>query len=88
MMKMLVTPSALPKEYYVKHLDSDIPTVLVSMPRKRRRFFSTYVEELGDKFNIILYSHALKYVPENYNTIKVKRSLGLLRGFFSYKKSL
>jgi len=87
MMKMLITPSALPKKYYLKHLDSDIPTVLVSMPRRRPEdFFSTYVEELGDKFNIILYSHGpLKYVPENYNAIKVKRSLGLLRGLFHIK---
>ena len=41
---------------------------------------------MGDKFNIILYSHGpLKYVHKNYNTIKVKRSLGLLRGLFHIK---
>lgn len=85
--KMLISPSILPKEYYLKHLDSDIPTVLISMPRRRPEdFFTTYVEELGEKFNIVLYSHgSLKYVPKDYKILKVKRSSGILRGVFSTK---
>ncbi|MDC0509689.1 hypothetical protein OAO31_05300 [Gammaproteobacteria bacterium] len=87
MIKMLISRSNLPKEYYLKYLDSDNPTVLISMPRRRPEdFFVTYVEELGDKFNIILYGHGpLEYVPKDYKILKVKRSLGVLRGLFHIK---
>ena len=87
LVKMLVSPCMLPKEYYHKHVDSDAPTVLITMPRRRPEdFFSSYVEELGSQFNIIIYSHGfLKTSPENYKPIKIKRKTGVLRGIFNIK---
>jgi hypothetical protein len=88
LVKMLVSQSILPKEYYHKHVDSNAPTVLIAMPRRRPEdFFLTYVEELGSQFNIVLYSHGfLNTTPKNYKRIKVKRTMGFLRGIFNIKK--
>ena len=87
LVKMLVTPSILPKEYYHKHVDSNFPTILITMPRRRPEdFFSTYVKAFGNQFNIVLYSHGfLHTVPNNFKSFKIKRKLGLLRGVLSIK---
>ncbi len=85
--KMLISSSTLPEEYYYKHVDSNAPTVMVAMPRRRPEdFFSTYVEELGNEFNIVLYSHGfMKSIPENYNVRRVERKIGIIKGLFNIK---
>ena len=85
LVKMLVSPSTLPKEYYVKDDISNAPTVLIAMPRRRPEdFFSTYVEEFGSQFNVVLYSHGpLQKIPDNYKSIKINRKIGILKGLFN-----
>ena len=87
LVKWLVSSCMLPKEYYHKHIDSAAPTILIAMPKRRPEdFFSSYVEELGSQFNIIIYSHGpLKICPENYKPKKIKRKIGILRGIFNIK---
>ena len=87
LVKMLVSPCRLPNEYHHKHVDSGAPTILIAMPKRRPEdFFSSYVEELGSQFNIIIYSHgALKTSPEHYKPIKIKRKIGVIRGLFKIK---
>ena len=87
LIKMLVSPCMLPKEYYHKHIDSGLPTILIAMPQRRPEdFFSSYVEEFGSRFNIIIYSHgALTNPPENYKPIKIKRKIGVMRGISNIK---
>jgi hypothetical protein len=85
--KMLISPSDLPREYYYKHVDSNAPTVLITMPKRRPEvFFSTYVEEFSSQFNIVLYSMGLLQVtPNNYKRIEIKRTTGALHGIFNIK---
>ena len=85
--KMFISPCKLPREYLYKHVDSNAPTILITMPvRRPDDFFSTYVEEFSAKFNIILYSLGfLQNTPQNYKRIKIKRKIGLLRGIFNTK---
>ncbi len=87
LVKMLVSPSTLPKEYYIKDDISNAPTVLIAMPRRRPEdFFSTYVEEFGSQFNVVLYSHgSLQKIPDNYKSIKIKRKIGILKGLLNTK---
>lgn len=85
--KMITVPSDLPKDYFYKHNDSDFPTVLITMPKRRPEdFFSTYIEKFGNQFNIILYSMGfLHSTPQNYKRIKIKQKPGVLRGLFNIK---
>ena len=87
LIKMFISSSTLPEKYYIKHVDSNAPTVLIAMPRRRPEdFFSTYVEEFGSQFNVVLYSHGfLHTIPDNYKPIKIKRTIGVLRGIFNIK---
>ena len=82
--KMLFTPTTLPKEYFYKHVSDEAPTILITMPKRRPKdFFASYVEELGPKFNILLYSVGfLNHAPCDYDRIRIKRRMGLLSGFF------
>ena len=84
LIKMLITPTNLPKEYFYKHANDEAPTLLITMPKRRPKdFFASYVEKLGPKFNIILFSVGfLDHAPSGYKRIKIKRKMGLLSGFF------
>ncbi len=85
--KMITVPSDLPKDYFYKHNDSDLPTVLITMPKRRPDdFFSTYVKKFDNQFNIILYSMGfMQSIPQNYKRIKIKQKLGVMRGLFNIK---
>ena len=85
--KMLFTPTTLPKEYFYKHVSDEAPTILITMPKRRPKdFFASYVEELGPKFNILLYSVGfLNHAPCDYDRIRIKRRMGLLSGFFQIR---
>ena len=57
LIKMIFSPSKLPKEYFYKHIDSNAPTVLITMPKRRPEdFFLSYVDKFYSQFNIVLYS--------------------------------
>jgi len=83
LINMLVTPTNLPKEYFYKHVNDADPTILITMPKRRPKdFFVSYVEKLGPKFNIILFSVGfLEHTPSEYKRIKIKRKMGFLSGF-------
>lgn len=85
--KMITTSSDLPKDYYHKYSHPNLPTVLVTMPKRRPEdFFSTYVKKFESQFNVILYSAGfLQKTPENYKRIKVKQKFGFLKGMFNTK---
>ncbi len=87
LIKMLFSPSNLPKKYYHKHVDANVPTVLITMPRRKPEdFFSTYVDELADQFNIVLYSHGhLKIAPKGFKSLRVKRTAGIIHGILNFK---
>ncbi|MEC7479519.1 MAG: hypothetical protein VX562_01140, partial [Pseudomonadota bacterium] len=87
LIKMFISPSDLPKDYFYKHVDSNLPTVLLTMPQRRADdFFSSYVEEFSSEFNIILYSMGYwKNIPDDYKRIKIERKIGLLQGIFNRK---
>ena len=87
LIKMLISPSDLPKQYYYKYVDSNAPTVLITMPKRRPEdFFLTYVKEFSSEFNIVLYSMGLLQVaPDNYKPIKIKRTIGALHGVVNVK---
>ena len=85
--KMIVTPTNLPKEYFYKHVSPDVPSILLTMPKRRPEdFFTSYVEKLGNKFNIFVYSVGfLAVAPDGYERIKIKRKIGVLHGLFEQK---
>lgn len=87
LLKMIFVPSDLPKNYFYKYLGSDLPTVLITMPKRRPEdFFSTYVKKFDNQFNIILYSLGfMQNIPKNYKRIKIKQKLGVIRGLFNFK---
>ena len=87
LIKMFISPGDLPKDYFYKHVDSNLPTVLLTMPQRRADdFFSSYVEEFSSEFNIILYSMGYwKNIPDDYKRIKIERKIGLLQGIFNRK---
>jgi len=87
LVNMFISPSNLPKEYFYKHVDSNAPTVLITMPKRRTEyFFSTYVEKFSSQFNIVLYSMGFLHItPNNYKRIKIKRTTGALHGIFNIK---
>ena len=87
LIKMLFSQCHLPKKYYHKYVDDNVPTVAISMPRRNPEdFFSTYVDELGDQFNIVLYSlGSLKKTPKGFKSMKVKRTVGVIHGILNLK---
>lgn len=87
LVKMYISPSNLPNEYFYKHVDSNASTVLITMPKNRPAdFFSMYVEEFSSQFNIVLYSLGfLDITPNNYKRIEFKRTTGILQGIFNIK---
>jgi len=82
--KMYVLPSNLPNEYFHKHINSDAPTVLITTPKIRPEdFFTMYVKEFNDKFNIVLWAAGfLDVTPSDYKRIGFKRTTKILRGVF------
>ena len=51
LMKMTLSRSTLPKEYYQKEVNPSFPTVLLALPRRKPEdFYATYVGELEKKF--------------------------------------
>jgi hypothetical protein len=87
LIKMFITPSDLPKDYFYNYVDSKLPTVLITMPQRRADdFFSSYVQEFRSKFNTILYSMGdWNGTAHGYKRIKIKRTIGILRGIFNRK---
>ncbi|MDC1251194.1 hypothetical protein N8Z60_00350 [Gammaproteobacteria bacterium] len=85
LIKMLISPSDLPKDYFYKRVDSNSPTVLITMPRRRTEdFFSTYVKEFSNEFNTVLYSMGPWHnAPLDYKRIKIERTRGVLQGIFN-----
>lgn len=82
LIKMLVESSDLPKEYYYKHVNSQAPSILITMPKRRPEdFYESYVKKFGKKLNIFIYSVGhLKNNPKKYQRLFVKRKIGILRG--------
>jgi len=87
LVNMCISRSKLPSEYFYKHVNSNAPTVLITTPKNRPAdFFSMYVKEFNDEFNIVLYSlGALDITPDNYKRIEFQRTMGVLRGIFNIK---
>lgn len=87
LIRMLITPSSLPREYFYKFKDPNRPTVLVTMPKRRPEdFFKSYVSNFEKDFNVIFYSIGfLQEPPLGYKQVKVKRKLGIIQGIFRIK---
>lgn len=87
LLKMVAKRTDLPGEYFVKYHDPAIPTILVTMPRRRPEdFFSTYVAKFGDRFNIILYSMGhLSTTPSGYHRLPITKKSGFFRGLFNVR---
>ena len=87
LIKMLVDPSDLPKKYYYKHVNSQAPSILITMPKRRPEdFYESYVKKFGNPFNIILYSMGfLQSTPPDFKRINIKEKPDFLRGLFSIK---
>ena len=85
--KMYISPSKYPNEYFYKHVNSNAPTVLITAPIIRPKdFFSLYVENFNSQFNIILYSlKSLDTIPNIYKKINIERATGVLQGIFNIK---
>ena len=86
-LKMITVQSELPKDYFYKENDTNSPTVLITMPKRRPEdFYLTYVKELEKQFNIVLYSTGfLETTPKEYERIRIKQIPGFLRGLFDLK---
>ena len=87
LLKMLVTPSALPNKYFIKETNKNLPTVLLALPRRRPEdFLATYVEDLEDNFNIVFYAHGdFKSPPEKYKPVEIDRNRAFIKGAFNLK---
>ena len=87
LINMCISRSKLPSEYFYKHVNSNAPTVLITTPKNRPAdFFSMYVKEFNDEFNIVLYSlGVLDVTPDNYKRIEFQRTVRALRGIFDIK---
>jgi len=85
--KMLITPSDLPKNYFYNYVDSKLPTVLITMPKRRPDdFFSTYIQKFTNKYNMILYSLGdWNGIAHGYKRIKIKKNTGIMWGIFNKK---
>ena len=90
LVKMTLSRSTLPEEYYQKEVNPSFPTVLLALPRRRPEdFYTTYVEELEKNFNVIFYSHGFfQEPPKGYKLKKIERKKGLLKGAFNLKTLL
>ena len=45
MLKMITVQSELPKDYFYKENDTNLPTVLITMPKRRPEdFYLTYIK--------------------------------------------
>ena len=86
-LNMLLTRSTLPNQYFHKHIEDSLPTILIALPRRRPLdFYQTYISELEGKFNILLYSHGfIDEVPDQYTRIKVNKRFGNIKGMFGVK---
>ena len=75
LVKMTLSRSTLPEEYYQKEVNPSFPTVLLALPRRRPEdFYATYVEELEKNFNVIFYSHGFfQEPPKGYKLKKIER---------------
>lgn len=85
--RMIITPHTLPNVYFVKQISSDLPSLLISMPRRRPDdFYNSYINQLDGEFNIYIYSVGfLRKIPSGYKQIKIKRSFGIIQGLFKLK---
>jgi len=85
--KMIISPSKFPEEYFYKYVSSSVPTiVLIGPENKTEIFFSTYVNNFSNKFNIILYNlGSSNFLPNNFKSVRVKRTRRYLRGIFNIK---
>jgi len=85
--KMIVTPANLSKDYFFKQIDLALPSIVVTMPRRRPEdFFKSYVEKLDRKFNVFIYSTGfLNKTPEGFKRMRIDRKIGILRGLFTLK---
>lgn len=85
--KMITVKSELPVDYFYKENDTSLPTVLITMPKRRPEdFFSSYVKKFEEHFNVLLYSTGfLKSTPKDYKRIKIKQKSGFLKGLFNIK---
>ena len=86
-LNMLLSQSTLPDQYFHKHIDDSLPSILIALPRRRPLdFYLTYIYELEGKFNIFLYSHGfIKDAPEKYTRIKVNKKFRNIKGMFNAK---
>ena len=86
-LKMITVQSELPKDYFYKENYTNLPTVVITMPKRRPEdFYLTYVKELEKQFNIVLYSTGfLEKTPKEYELIRIKQRPGFLRGLFDLK---
>jgi len=84
-LRMFLFSATLGKHYYFKHIDSSAATILITMPKRRPEdFFQTYVHELSNDFNLILYSLGnMNEAPKGFERRNIKRSFHLLRGIFN-----
>ena len=84
LLRMLIKPSKLPKEYFYKIHNPNLPTLLMTSPRKRPKdFFSSYVKGFESKFNIIIYCMGfISKDPIGYKRNSVKGRLGIISGLF------
>ena len=87
---MHIRKTTLPDYYYFKNTNQNLPTALLALPRRRPEdFYTTYVEELERKFNIILYSHGFfSTPPKDYLRKTISKRKLSVRGLFSFKTLL
>lgn len=84
LIKMYISRSKLPSEYFYKHVSKSAPTVLITTPKNRPAdFFSIYLKEFSNEFNIVLYGlGVLDTTPKNYKRIEFRRRIRGFRGIF------
>ena len=87
---MHIKKTTLPDYYYSKNKNQNLPTALLALPRRRPEdFYTTYVEELERKFNIILYSHGFfSTPPKDYFRETISKRKLSVKGLFSFKTLL
>mgnify|MGYP006090457053 CR=1 FL=1 len=84
--KMIIIPTDLPKEYFYKYINSEVPSILITMPKRAPEiFYESYVKKLENNFNIFIYSLGLwKDTPKGYRRLKINTKLELLHGLFKF----
>lgn len=84
-LKMILTSTDLPKEYFYKFNNSEAPSILIAMTKRRpEEFYKSYVKKLDNKFNIFIYSVGfLASIPKGYQRLNIKRSYSFIHGLFS-----